>query len=138
MISRSAVKSYALALGLALTAGLGTNAAYAGCMRGDHVDSSTAAQATHKFEKAGYSQVRDLKKGCDNFWHGTAMQDGKRQDVVLAPDGNVMLEGQSLEAKLRSEKGQNSDQNQTPDNTPSPASGSTPAPAMPDQTAPAQ
>ena len=43
-----------------------------GCEPGDKIDASTAAQARKKIEAAVYRKVGDLKKGCDNSWHGTA------------------------------------------------------------------
>ena len=38
-------------------------------------------------ESAGFHQVRDLKKGCDNFWHGMAVKDGSQSHVALTPQG---------------------------------------------------
>jgi hypothetical protein len=68
-------------------------AAYAACLPGDRVDGSTAAQAKERMQAAGYSNVRDLKKGCDNYWHGIAVKNGADVHVVLAPQGQVMTEG---------------------------------------------
>ena len=67
--------------------------AWAGCSPGDKIDGSTAAQAKQEIEAAGYEQVRVLKKGCDNYWHGTARKDGAAVNVVLSPDGQVVVEG---------------------------------------------
>jgi Peptidase propeptide and YPEB domain len=64
-----------------------------GCEPGDKIDASTAAQARKKIEAAGYRKVGDLKKGCDNSWHGTAEKDGSRIHVVLNPQGLVLPEG---------------------------------------------
>ena len=64
-----------------------------GCEPGDKIDASTAAQARKKIEAAGYQKVGDLKKGCDNSWHGTAEKDGGRVHVVLNPQGLVLPEG---------------------------------------------
>jgi hypothetical protein len=64
-----------------------------GCEAGDRIDSTTAAQARKKIEAAGYPKVGDLKKGCDNSWHGTAEKDGGRVHVVLNPQGLVLPEG---------------------------------------------
>lgn len=69
--------------------------ALAACMAGDHVNSSTARQAAEKFEKAGYTGVHELKKGCDNYWHAVASRGGKQDEIVLSPQGNIMLEGMS-------------------------------------------
>jgi len=63
------------------------------CSASDRIDSSTAAAATKKMESAGFRQVRDLKKGCDNFWHGVAVKDGSETHVGLTPQGQVRSEG---------------------------------------------
>ena len=63
------------------------------CSASDKIDSSTAAAATKKMESAGFHQVRDLKKGCDNFWHGVALKDGSETHVGLTPQGQVRSEG---------------------------------------------
>jgi len=91
-------KTSALAASVLLALALGTGThpvgtAYAACDPGDRVDGSTADQAKKKMEHAGFSQVQGLKKGCDNFWHGQAMKDGKPANVVLSPQGQVMEEG---------------------------------------------
>jgi hypothetical protein len=67
--------------------------AQAACLPGAKVDKSTATQAKSKIEKAGFRQVHDLKKGCDNYWHGMATKDGNQTHVVLSPKGEVMTEG---------------------------------------------
>lgn len=67
--------------------------AWAGCSAGDKIDGSTAAEAKQQIEAAGYEQVRVLKKGCDNYWHGTARKDGAAVNVVLSPQGEVVVEG---------------------------------------------
>jgi hypothetical protein len=72
---------------------LAAGPAWAGCSPGDRIDGSTAADAKRQIEAAGYEQVRDLKKGCDNYWHGQAMQGGVPVRVVLSPDGQVMKDG---------------------------------------------
>jgi hypothetical protein len=64
-----------------------------GCEPGDKIDATTAVQARKKIEAAGYRKVSDLKKGCDNSWHGTAEKDGSRVHVVLNPQGLVLPEG---------------------------------------------
>lgn len=63
------------------------------CEPTDKIDGSTVETARQKIEKAGYRQVRNLKKGCDNFWHGSAVKDGKTVNIVLSPQGTVMVEG---------------------------------------------
>jgi hypothetical protein len=64
-----------------------------GCETGAKIDGSTAAEAKKKIESAGFRQVRGLKKGCDNFWHGIAVKDGVETNVVLTPQGQVIPEG---------------------------------------------
>ena len=64
-----------------------------GCHFGEVIDSSTAEDARRKIEAAGFSAVTGLKKSCDNFWHGQAVQAGQDVNVVLSPAGAVMLEG---------------------------------------------
>ena len=86
----------AAALGLmAWSPVFGVTPASAACVAGDHIDSSTAQQAAKKMEQAGYTQVHELKKGCDNYWHAAAMGNGKQDEIVLSPQGTVMLEGMS-------------------------------------------
>jgi hypothetical protein len=63
------------------------------CLPGDKIDGSTAEQAKAKFEDAGYSQVKIIRKGCDNFWHGSGVYGGVQGFMVLSPDGKVMPEG---------------------------------------------
>lgn len=67
--------------------------AQAACLPGAKIDKSTATQAKSKIEKAGFRQVKGLKKGCDNYWHATATKDGNQTHVVLSPNGKVMPEG---------------------------------------------
>ncbi|MBR9970868.1 PepSY domain-containing protein [Magnetospirillum sulfuroxidans] len=84
-----------VAVMLVLTAmGFAPSAAQAAqCEPTDKIDGSTVDTARQKIEKGGYRQVRGLKKGCDNFWHGTAVKDGKTVNIVLSPQGIVMVEG---------------------------------------------
>jgi len=64
-----------------------------GCAPGERIDGSSIETARGKIEKAGYRRVGNLKKGCDNFWHGTATQDGQTIHIVLTPKGQVIVEG---------------------------------------------
>ena len=66
--------------------------ALAAC-EGERVDGTTADSARQKIQKAGYTQVRDLKKGCDSVWHGTALKAGAAVRVLVNPQGQVMEEG---------------------------------------------
>ena len=50
--------------------------------------SFTEAQARGRLEKAGYTNVSDLKK-TDTGWQGTATKNGKNAAVTLDYKGNV-------------------------------------------------
>jgi hypothetical protein len=64
-----------------------------GCAAGDKIDKSSADMAKKAMTKAGYLQIHDLKKGCDNFWHGQATKDGQAVYILLSPQGQVGTEG---------------------------------------------
>jgi hypothetical protein len=66
--------------------------ASAGCEPGVHIDASTADDARKKIVAAGYTDVHDFKKGCDNVWHAKATKNGKPVNVVLLTNGHVMEE----------------------------------------------
>lgn len=66
--------------------------AHAGCAAGDRIDNTTADQAKRRIEAAGYTNVHDLHKGCDNYWHSMAMKDGNAVRVALSPEGRVLRE----------------------------------------------
>jgi len=70
-----------------------SGSARAACDAGDKIDKTTADDARKKIEAAGYRQVRNLRKGCDNFWHASAMKDSNAVNVVLSPQGEVTTEG---------------------------------------------
>ena len=63
------------------------------CTNGEVIDGSTAEQTLMKFQAAGYSDVKILEKGCDNYWHATGIKGGQAGNIVLSPDGMVMPEG---------------------------------------------
>jgi hypothetical protein len=63
------------------------------CDVGAKIDGSVAADARRKMNVAGYMDVSELKKGCDNYWHGMAVKDGVATHVLLAPQGRVQSEG---------------------------------------------
>jgi hypothetical protein len=67
--------------------------AQANCAADERVDGSTADQAKRRMEGASFNHVRDLRKGCDNVWHGLAMKDGASVRVASQPQGQVMQEG---------------------------------------------
>ena len=79
--------------GLAALVAVAAGPAWAGCYANHKIDGSTASDARQKIEAAGYEQVRDLRKGCDNYWHGTARKDGAVVNVVLSPQGDVIVGG---------------------------------------------
>ncbi|MBL9033756.1 MAG: hypothetical protein JNN33_03275 [Rhodospirillaceae bacterium] len=64
-----------------------------GCHYGEVVDGTTADDAKRRIEAAGYSHVINLKKSCDNFWHGRATLNGVETNVLVTPDGRVRPEG---------------------------------------------
>ncbi len=87
------VLAAALTAGLGLAPPVGVRPALAACDPGTKIDASTANDARKKIAAAGYKQPHDLKKGCDNYWHGQATKDGAPVYVVLSPQGQVYQEG---------------------------------------------
>jgi hypothetical protein len=53
-------------------------------------NSFTENQAKERIEKAGLTQVTDLKKDDQGIWRGRAMVGGKQTDVALDYRGNVV------------------------------------------------
>ena len=53
-------------------------------------NSFTENQAKERMEKAGLTQVTDLKKDDQGIWRGRAMLGGKQTDVALDYRGNVV------------------------------------------------
>jgi hypothetical protein len=51
------------------------------------LDQETARQ---RVEAAGYTAVQDLRQDATGFWRGTAMREGTRLNVAVAPDGNIV------------------------------------------------
>jgi hypothetical protein len=82
-----------LLVGPALLGPAGLSSARADCAPGERIDGTSADQAKKKAEGAGFTQVRELKKGCDNVWHGVAMKNGAQVRVAVLPQGQVMQEG---------------------------------------------
>jgi len=64
-----------------------------GCDATDRIDNSTVDSAKNKLERAGFNEIRELKKSCDNFWHGKAVKDGVQVNVALSPQGEAITEG---------------------------------------------
>ena len=52
-------------------------------------NSFTEGEARGRLEKAGYREVKDLKKDGDGIWRGSATLDGKSTSVGLDFKGNV-------------------------------------------------
>lgn len=67
--------------------------AWAACDPGDKLDKTTLEETRQKVEKAGYTDGRDWRKGCDNVWHVTATKNGAQFHVAVLPDGHVVREG---------------------------------------------
>ena len=67
-------------------------AARAACDPGDRIDATTAEMAAKRAQSAGYSHVQMEHKGCDNVWHGFAMNGGATGRVAVSPAGEVMPE----------------------------------------------
>ncbi len=92
---KTALVAAAAILTLAAGPGLhGVSGARAQCEPGVKIDKSTAEDARKQIEAAGYSHVRELRKGCDNIWHAKAMKDGTAVSVALLPQGRVMPEAE--------------------------------------------
>ena len=53
-------------------------------------NSFTEVQAQDRIEKAGFTEVKALKKDDQGIWRGTAMQSGKQVSVALDFQGNVV------------------------------------------------
>ncbi len=66
--------------------------ALAACGPRDVIDNTTAAETKQKIEAAGYTAPTDLRKGCDNFWHASALKDGNKVLLVVTPAGEVIEE----------------------------------------------
>lgn len=62
------------------------------CDPGDRIDGSSTESAREKLNQAGFTQVTQLKKACDNFWHSRAMKDGKPVNVLLTPRGQAVID----------------------------------------------
>ena len=52
-------------------------------------NSFTEAQAQERIEKAGFTEVKGLKKDDQGIWRGTAKQGDKQVNVALDFQGNV-------------------------------------------------
>jgi len=52
-------------------------------------NSFTQSQVTERLGKAGYSNIRDLKKGADGIWRGMADKNGASMNVMFDYQGNI-------------------------------------------------
>ena len=55
-------------------------------------NSFTEAQAKDRIEKAGFTEVSNLRKGDDGIWRGSAKQGDKQVTVALDFRGNVVAQ----------------------------------------------
>jgi hypothetical protein len=67
--------------------------AQAACDPGTRLDKTTVDEIRAKLIKAGYKNPGQLRKGCDNSWHGTATKAGQQVNIAVTPDGHVVEEG---------------------------------------------
>jgi hypothetical protein len=56
-------------------------------------NSFTEGEAKSRIEKMGFSDVGDLQKDDQGVWRGRAIRDGKKVDVSLDYQGNVIQAG---------------------------------------------
>lgn len=98
MVSRLTMSGAAAAAILMLGAALPVHAQDAtqptnNCAPGEKIDGTTANDARQKMEAAGFTDVTQLYKGCDNVWHGQARANGNPVNVMVGPDNVVRQEG---------------------------------------------
>jgi hypothetical protein len=67
--------------------------AWAACETSEKVDKTTVEETRKRLEQAGYKNIRNWRKGCDNAWHATAIKNGTAVNVAVLPDGHVVKEG---------------------------------------------
>jgi hypothetical protein len=53
-------------------------------------NSFTESQAKGRIEKAGYTDIKDLKKDAKGIWMASGMKDGKSAMIALDYQGNVV------------------------------------------------
>ena len=54
-------------------------------------NSFTESEARRRLEKAGFNDVKDLKKDADGIWGGSATMEGKPANIGLDFKGNVAV-----------------------------------------------
>lgn len=54
-------------------------------------NSFTESQAKARIEQLGYTNVSGLAKDSDGVWRGTAMKDGRSQNVAIDFRGNIVV-----------------------------------------------
>jgi hypothetical protein len=67
--------------------------AYAACEPGTPLDKTTIDEIRARLTKAGYTNPQNLRKGCDNTWHGTVTKDGAQINIAVTTDGHIVQEG---------------------------------------------
>lgn len=68
-------------------------------------NSFTEGEAKSRIERMGFANVSDLKKDNDGIWRGQAMKNGKRVDVALDYQGNVVEGGTGSTAPSNAARG---------------------------------
>jgi hypothetical protein len=66
--------------------------AQAACPPDARLDGTTADWAIKHILAGGYQGPRNLRKGCDNYWHADALKDGNIVHVVVTPQGELLTE----------------------------------------------
>ena len=62
----------------------------ADCPASTTFDSTTPEQAREEIAAAGYWNITDLRKNCDNTWQASAMRDGIESEVLVSADDQVV------------------------------------------------
>lgn len=70
----------------------GVRPAWAACEPSEKLDKTTVEDTRKILQKAGYTNARNWRKGCDNTWHATAVKDGAEVSVAVTNDGRVVNE----------------------------------------------
>ncbi len=66
--------------------------AWAACEPDEKLDKTTVDTTRQLLTKAGYKNIHDFRRGCDNTWHVKATKDNTEQNVVVLPDGTITTE----------------------------------------------
>lgn len=60
--------------------------------RSQDTEGTTRLEATERILAYGYSEIRQLSKGCDNVWRALAFAEGDPVNVLVTPRGDVLTE----------------------------------------------